>query len=40
MKLMQFGASATAGLPDSDPGQQTLKRDLDGLNATLDGLCG
>jgi hypothetical protein len=39
MKLMQFGAAATAGLPDSDPGQQALKRDLDGLNATLEGLC-
>ncbi|MGE2713146.1 hypothetical protein ACQI4L_03715 [Mycolicibacterium litorale] len=40
MKLMQFGAAATAGAPDDDPGQESLKRDLDGLNATLDGLCG
>lgn len=39
MKLMQFGAAATAGAPDDDPGQQALKRDLDGLNATLDALC-
>ena len=40
IKLMQFGAAATAGAPDGDPGQQALKRDLDALNATLDGLCG
>ncbi|WP_193044791.1 hypothetical protein [Mycolicibacterium baixiangningiae] len=40
MKLMEFGAAATAGAPDDDPGQRALKRDLDGLNATLDGLCG
>lgn len=39
MKLMQFGAAATAGAPDDDPGQQALKRDLDALNSTLDGLC-
>lgn len=39
MKLMQFGAAATAGAPDSDPGQQALKRDLDVLDATIDGLC-
>ncbi len=39
MKLMQFGTAATAGAPDSDPGQQALKRDLDVLDATIDGLC-
>ncbi|WP_216636389.1 hypothetical protein [Mycobacterium sp. IS-1496] len=39
-KLMQFGAAATAGAPDGDPGQQALKRDLDALHATLDGFCG
>jgi hypothetical protein len=39
MKLMQFGAAAIAGVPDSDPGQQGLKGDLDALNATIGGLC-
>lgn len=39
-KLMQFGAAATAGAPDDDPGQQNLKREIDDAAATLDGLCG
>jgi hypothetical protein len=40
MMLMRFGAAATAGAPDDDPGQQALKRDIDGVSAILDGLCG
>lgn len=40
MTLMQFGAAAVAGAPDDDPDQQARKRDLDGLEATLDGMCG
>lgn len=40
MRLMEFGAAATAGAPDDDPGQQALKRDIDAVSASLDGLCG
>jgi hypothetical protein len=38
-KLMDFGAAATAGALNTDPGQTALLRDIDALNGTLEGLC-
>lgn len=38
-KLMDFGAAATAGALDTDPGQTALKGEIDALNTTLGQLC-
>ncbi|WP_197379225.1 hypothetical protein [Mycolicibacterium mengxianglii] len=38
--LMDFGAAATAGALNTDPGQAALLQQIDGLNATLGQLCG
>lgn len=39
-KLMDFGAAATAGALNTDPGQAALLADIDGLNGHLQQLCG
>lgn len=38
-KLMDFGAAATAGALDTDPGQTALLGEIDSLNTTLTQLC-
>lgn len=38
-KLMDFGAAATAGALNTDPGQAALLAEIDGLNGTLGQLC-
>lgn len=37
--LMDIGAAATAGVPDSDPAQAARLKDADAANATLGQLC-
>jgi hypothetical protein len=39
-KLMDFGAAATAGALNTDPGQVALLAEIDALNTTLGQLCG
>lgn len=38
--LLDFGAAATAGAPNSDPDQTARQRDLDALGGTLGQMCG
>jgi hypothetical protein len=38
--LMDFGATATAGIPNSDPLQNERLHTIDGLNTTVHQLCG
>jgi hypothetical protein len=38
--LLDFGAAATAGAPNSDPDQTARQRDLDAMGGTLSQMCG
>ncbi|WP_422743260.1 hypothetical protein ACN27E_17190 [Mycobacterium sp. WMMD1722] len=39
-KLLDFGAAATAGVQNTDPGQEALSKELDTLGDRLGQLCG
>jgi hypothetical protein len=38
--LLDFGAAATAGAPNSDPDQTARQRDLDAMSGSLNQMCG